>query len=125
MFEGTVSGSTDVGLVSLLRRLPPYVAALAAWGLFLALRVALEPTFGAHPGFLLFVPSVLVAALLGGAGPALVATALSLAAGLALTGPDLMARPADVIETAVFLVLGPAIAYGGWRVQRASRHRRW
>ncbi len=33
MFEGTVSGSTDVGLVSLLRRLPPYVAALAAWGL--------------------------------------------------------------------------------------------
>ena len=121
MFEGTVSGSTDVGLVRVLRRLPPYAAALAAWILFLALRVAVEPIFGVHPGFLIFVPSILAAALLGGSGPAVVVTVLSLGAGLVLAGPGLTGRPADLIETAIFVVLGPAIAYGGWRVQRAAR----
>jgi two-component system sensor kinase FixL len=37
-----------------------------------------------------------------------------------ISGLGLVSRPADLINAALFAVLGPAIAYGGWRLERQA-----
>lgn len=123
MFEGTLSKTTDAGLVRALRSMPPYALAVISSALFLGLRLILEPVFHDRPAFLLFVPAVLASALVGGAGPALLATLLSLLGAIAFSGVDLVNDPVNLIDAGFFLVLGPAIAYGGWRTQTAARAR--
>ena len=61
-----------------------YVIAAILVGAAIALRFALAPYADDQSRYLFFVPAVLIASGLGGLGPGLVATALSLAAVFAL-----------------------------------------
>ena len=83
----------------------------------IAARLALTPIFQDRPFFLLFMPAVIVSAALWGPGPALLATALTLVAGIALSGITLLSHPANLVNALLFLLMGPAIAYGGWRLR--------
>ena len=97
-----------------------YGGAALLSGLAITARWALMPIFQDRPFFLLFMPAVIVSAALWGPGPALLATAFTLAAGIALSGITLLSHPADLINALLFLLMGPAIAYGGWRLRRQT-----
>jgi two-component system sensor kinase FixL len=99
---------------------PGYVGALVLAAVAIGARWALTPVFQDRPFFLLFMPAVLLAAALWGPGPALFTAAITLVVGILLSGLSLLSHPADLINTALFAVLGPAIAYGGWRLQRQA-----
>jgi two-component system sensor kinase FixL len=95
-----------------------YALAAAAIALSLVLLTLLEPIFQAQVGFLIFVPAVIAAAALGGAGPALAATGLALAGGFGLRGGDIVASLPNLTDAGLFLMIGVAISFGGRRMQR-------
>ena len=101
---------------------PGYAGAFGLAVVAIGARLALTPIFQDRPFFLLFMPAVLLAAAFWGPGPALFATATTLIAGVLLSGLTLLSHPADLINAALFAVLGPAIAYGGWRLRRQAEH---
>jgi two-component system sensor kinase FixL len=79
------------------------------------IRAALQPLIGNEALFLLFVPAVLAVAFVGGFGPGVVATLLSLAVGdLFFLGQRVTS--ADLISNSIgFGLSGIAIAaFGGW-----------
>ncbi len=69
--------------------------------------------------YLFLVPAILVISALGGVGPGILATGLSIAVELFSASPDL--RRPDLINAAAFLTIGLGMAWLGGRVQRA-RH---
>lgn len=81
----------------------------------LALRVGLEPYLDDRATFLFLVPSVVVAAALGGLWPGLLVAGLGLLGGLTLVGGSLE----SLIEVAVFAVVAAAVTIGGEWFQRA------
>ncbi len=107
---------------ALPRRLswPGYAGALGLAIVAIGARVALTPIFQDRPFFLLFMPAVLLAAAFWGPGPALLATAITMIAGILLSGLTVLSHPGDLINAAMFAILGPAICYGGWRLKRQS-----
>ncbi len=94
-----------------------YAVSVVAAGVCFAVEVALEPILQGRTIFLVFVPAVIAAAASGGLGPALAATALGLAANLALNEAALVGDPANLIDALLFLLLGPAIGFAAnaWR----------
>ena len=93
-----------------------YLIAVLGVAAAAALRLALQPYLGERSLLLLFVPPVLAAAALGGAAPALLATALSAAAGLAL---DRLAGAAfDAPSAALFVAVSLGLAIGGEAMAR-------
>lgn len=79
------------------------------------IRAALQPIIGNEARFLLFIPAVLAAAFIGGFGPGVAASLLSLAVGiLFFLGQN--ATLADLISNGIgFGLSGLAIgAFGGW-----------
>ncbi len=103
-----------------LSRRQGYLAAVAGAGIALVVRIGLGAVFADHAFFVLYVPVVLVAVALGGRDPALVATLLCLAVSAATMGEALWARPANLIDTVGFALLGPFIAFSGERLWRRS-----
>ena len=99
-----------------------YAGALLLSAGALGARWALTPIFQDRPFFLLFMPAVLLAAALWGPGPALITTAITLAGGIVISGLTPLSPPADLTNAALFAILGSAIAYGGWRLQRQGAH---
>jgi two-component system sensor kinase FixL len=95
------------------------VALLLAAGA-LSLRLGLTPVFETRPHFILFMPAVLLASALWGPGPALLTTALTLVGGVAISGLTAQSNIGDILDVGLYAVLGPAVAYGGWRLQRQS-----
>jgi two-component system sensor kinase FixL len=98
-----------------------YGVAIAAAGMSFLVEVLLAPIFAERTIFLIFVPAVIAAAAAGGMGPALLATALGLMASLVLDGKAIVADPANLIEGALFLLLGPAIGFAGSRLNERRR----
>jgi len=95
-----------------------YAGALLISAIAIGARLALTPVFQDRPFFLLFMPAVLLAAAFWGPGPALLTTAVTLAGGVMISGLTPQSHSGDLINAALFTILGPAIAYGGWRLQR-------
>jgi two-component system, LuxR family, sensor kinase FixL len=93
--------------------LAPCAVALA----FLA-RLALTPILGDASPYLLFVPAVLTAAGLGGLGPGLLATGLSVVLGLFVitTFPSLSVP--EIVEAALFTLIAAGISWSGEQLQR-------
>jgi len=82
-----------------------------------SLHSALENVIGDQARFLLYVPSVLIASVLGGAGPGLLATGLSLVAGS--PGLDLFAQSTgDRVNALAFVVISVGIALVGEYLKR-------
>jgi two-component system sensor kinase FixL len=105
-----------------------YAASLGAVAVNLILCWLLQPIFANQAPYLLLVPAVLIAGVLGGIGPGLVATALSLGFHLYMTGgfanlvdPSSPAFAAELWRTGTFAALGIAIAAFGEGLQRTRR----
>ncbi|MFN3515166.1 MAG: sensor histidine kinase [Phenylobacterium sp.] len=80
----------------------------------------LGPIFGGRVVFLVLVPGVIAAAAVGGAGPALAATALGLVVALGLHWNDIVGDPANLTAALLFAAIGVALAVGGWRMRRGG-----
>jgi two-component system sensor kinase FixL len=94
---------------------PRYLAVVPIVALAFAVRAALQPLIGNEALFLVFVPAVLAAATIGGFGPGVAATLLSIGLGyIFFLGQH--AESANLIANIIgFLVSGLAItAFGGW-----------
>jgi two-component system sensor kinase FixL len=98
-----------------------YWLAVVSVGLLLLLRLALGPWLHPHGVFLLFIPAILLAAGVGGLGPGLVATALSLFSGIFVGGVDNLSRP-EIVEAAIFAAVGVGISWFGEQICRTRLH---
>jgi two-component system sensor kinase FixL len=131
MTSVTGGTSNDAGTMSAPRRSPQaanYVAALALVAIFFLVQSLVAPTLGNQTLYLFLVPPVLIAGTLGGIGPGLLATALSLSLHLYATGAYTnLADPgspffvAEVARGGTFTALGIGIAWFGERLQRTLR----
>ena len=114
VIEDTAARSHAIDKSIVLR----YGLAIGAVGLTVLATKVLGSAIPDHPGLIFFVPAVLLAAAFGGPGPAIAAAVLTLIA----VNPGIFESAAGRAEAVVFVLLGPAIAYVGWRLQRqASR----
>jgi len=93
--------------------LAPVAVALA----FLA-RLALTPILGDASPYLLFVPAVLTAAGLGGFGPGLLATGLSVVLGFFVSTISPSLSVPEIVDAALFTMIGVGIAWSGEQLQR-------
>lgn len=102
---------------TLTQRLLANLAAIGVVALSLALYAILQPMMAGHIGLVLLIPSLLLAAAIVDRGPVLLLTAFGLGGVLALTGLETLSQPANLIEVAAYIILGPCFAYGGWRLK--------
>ena len=98
-----------------------YWLAVAAVGLLLLVRLGLGPWLHGHGAFLLFIPAILLAAGVGGSGPGLVATALSLISGIFVGGVEILTRP-EMVEAAIFASVGIGISWLGEQLYHTRLH---
>src|SRR5499425_291682 len=105
-----------------------YLASLALVGIIFVLQSLFAPTLGNQALYLFLVPPVLIAGALGGIGPGLLATAVSLGLHLHgtgaysnLTNPRSPLFVAEVSRTCTFAAVGIGIAWFGERLQRTRR----
>ena len=102
-------------------RILRYGIAPTAVALALAARALLAPIFHDDTIFLYFVPSVLISAGIGGLGPGLLATALSLvAAFFVLTNAAAFSNTA-MVNGVAFAVIGAGVSWGGELLHRSRR----
>jgi two-component system, LuxR family, sensor kinase FixL len=104
-----------------------YLVSLLLVALAFVVRALIAPTLAGQSLYLFLVPPVLVAGILGGLGPGLLATAASLIAHLYVTGefrnlmdPQSPLFAAEATRAAIFVLLGVGIAWFGER-HRATR----
>jgi two-component system, LuxR family, sensor kinase FixL len=96
--------------------LAPTLVALA-----LAARALLVPILHDDSIFLYFVPPVLVAAGVGGLGPGLTATVLSLAAAYFGLGGTLILSHSSLVNALAFTAIGLGVSWGGELLHRSRR----
>ena len=104
-----------------IRPAAAYALAAAAILVSLGFRLAVDPIFGERTLFIVFVPALVFAALIGGLGPAVAATLLALAGSFAFSGANLVRDPANLADALLFAVVGPAIGFAGERLERGRR----
>src|SRR5262249_14342776 len=95
-----------------------YALAPAAVAIAFLARLALTPTLGDAAPYLLFVPAVLVAGGLGGLGPGLLATALSIVLGFFVITISPGVSASEIVEAALFAMIGTGISWSGQQLQR-------
>jgi two-component system sensor kinase FixL len=101
-----------------------YGVAPTAVLLALAVRTLLLPILQDDTVYLYFVPAVLISAAIGGLGPGLLATVLSLAAAIFLNG-ELSANPNPAIINGIaFALIAVGVAWGGEALHRNRRRAR-
>jgi two-component system sensor kinase FixL len=105
-----------------------YVASLALVAIAVVLRSVLAPTLSGQALYLFLLPPVLIAGVLGGMGPGLLATAASVIFHLYVTGEfaslvhmDSPFFAAELWRAVTFAGLGIAIAWIGELLQRTRR----
>jgi two-component system sensor kinase FixL len=87
----------------------------------LAARLLLSSVLGELPLLVLFIPAVLAASLWGGIGPGLLAVALSAASSALFISPASWATTPNLINDAVFALVGTGIAGVGERLRRNQK----
>jgi two-component system, LuxR family, sensor kinase FixL len=88
-----------------------------------AIHSQLQPLLGEQGRFLLYVPAVLIASVLGGLGPGLFTSGLSVFLGLPSLQPTALS-PGDQVNAAVFTAICVGIVFVGeylWRSRRQMR----
>ena len=98
-----------------------YGVALIAVVLALAGRALLTPELHSEALFLYFIPPILVASAIGGLGPGLLSTVLSLAVALILLDDGSGLSKSDTFSALAFAVIGGATAWGGELLRRGRR----
>ena len=87
----------------------------------LAVRSLLTPYFPNEAIFLYFMPPVLIAAGIGGLGPALLATILSVAAVILGLGAPFAMSQFGLVNGAAFVITSIGVAWGGELLHRSRR----
>jgi two-component system sensor kinase FixL len=100
-------------------RLLRYGVAPTVVALALAARALLLPILHEDAVFLYFVPSVLISAGIGGLGPGLLATGLSILAALFTTTDGAAYSHASLINGTAFAVIGVGVSWGGELLHRS------
>jgi len=77
------------------------------------------PIVGVEAPYLFFIPAVLVAAGVGGLGPGLLATALCTGLVLFVIKPHAVYWPTEILDDAIFALIGGGIAWIGEQLQRS------
>ena len=95
-----------------------YGIAPAAVALALAARILLGPLLQDESPFLLFVPALLAASGLGGLGPGLLATGLSIVSGLVFLANFPSLTSPQILSTVVFGLVGCGLAWWGGQLVR-------
>jgi two-component system sensor kinase FixL len=105
-----------------------YGLSLGLVAIIFLLRSVAAPTLGGQPLYLFLVPPVLVASVLGGLGPGLLATAVSLVLHLYVTGEgaslvrgDFSSSEQGLWRAATFCALGAGMAWFGELLQQTRR----
>jgi two-component system, LuxR family, sensor kinase FixL len=98
-----------------------YGVAPASVVLALAIRTLLTPVLHGDALFFYFVPPVLISAAIGGFGPGLLATILSILAALFLATDTTALSKFILINGGAFLVIGIGVAWGGEMLHRSRR----
>jgi two-component system sensor kinase FixL len=111
--DGINSGKTSI----FRQMINGYGLALLAVALAFGLRVALAPLLVDEARYLLFVPAVVAAAGIGGLGPGLLATALSLLLGFVFVAGGHLDLT-NIVHAGTFAMIGAGIAWGGELLQR-------
>src|SRR5262249_44474203 len=120
------AGSRALAQLLMQQEILRYLIAIALVAIAFVLRFALAPTLGNQALYLFLVPPVLIAGVVGGLGPGLLATALSLVlhlyssneyTNLLQWGSPLFV--AEVSRALTFTALGVGIAWFGERLLRA------
>src|SRR5215472_17283991 len=83
-----------------------------------SVRLALDPIAGDASRYLLFVPAVLAAGGLGGLGPGLLATALSVLLGLFASMDSTAVSLPEIVNAALFAMIAVGISWSGQQLQR-------
>ena len=101
-----------------------YLVATAAVGAGLLLRYLLNPVLGQQGPYLILTLPIVAAAIYGGFGPALLATALATSAGTYLfinrgAGLHNVMQPENLARTLLFILIGLAIGFMGGQLQRS------
>ena len=102
-----------------------YGTAVAAAILVFGLFFLLHQTFGHRTFVVIYIPVVVLAAFAGGLGPAMLATILCFGISLFFLGSDLLTNPANLIDAALFAVIGPVLGFIGKRLLRESEESRY
>jgi two-component system, cell cycle sensor histidine kinase and response regulator CckA len=109
---------------SALRRLSPYLLAVAGVLAMAGLRMLLQPVLGTELPFITLFPAVFLAAWSGGLGPALLATIISLPLALLLFFPATSSLafpgPIALIGAGLFVLIGAATGWLGESRLRAQ-----
>src|SRR5262245_39955386 len=123
----TKPSEPKLGLWTRRRPIATYGLTLALITLVFLIRAAFAPTLSDHALYLFLLPPVLLAGIVGGWGPGLLATGYSLALQLFATGDfrslsDIHGPlfAVDLARTITFAALGVAVAWFGNRLQRAQ-----
>ena len=95
-----------------------YALAVAATGLAFALSFMLAALANEPVRYLLFVPAVLISAIVGGLGPGLFATGLGAVLGLATITSNGELGASEWVNVVVFTLVGAGIAWSGDQLQR-------
>ncbi len=111
--DGTAEAVTDRGRSMAVRLSGAFVVVAAT----AAVLFMIEPVLDGRSSFLFFLPAVLAAAGWGGLWPGALATALSLAIGMALSQDA--GATAAVLEALAFAAIGSGLAVGGEWLQRS------
>ncbi|RWL80619.1 MAG: PAS domain-containing sensor histidine kinase [Mesorhizobium sp.] len=90
---------------------------MAVVAVVFAIRLGLSSILGTTLAFVLFIPAILIAAILGGIGPGVVAALLSFASAAYFTGFDQVGW----LQAAVFGLVGLTIAWMGEMLHHARR----
>jgi two-component system sensor kinase FixL len=98
-----------------------YGVAPTAVALALAARALLAPILHDDTIFLYFVPAVLISAGIGGLGPGLLATALSLAAAIFVQTSASVISNTAMANGAAFGIIGIGVSWGGELLHRSRR----
>jgi two-component system, LuxR family, sensor kinase FixL len=123
MTDATEANSDFVGAETPHRTpshwLSSYFIAVVIPGIAFALRFGLDPLLNETAIFLFYVPAVLVPSVVGGLGPGLVATGLSLVLGLSHLDYDF--ATANKLNALGFSIIGIGVAIVGEFLQRGRR----
>ncbi len=109
------------GTVRVLRPGPvrDYAVAAAAVALTVVVRLLLYAPLHGNLQLVLFVPAILVAGGLGGFGPGIAATVVSLVLAIAESGGAALATASNLVNIAAFVVVGIAMSWFGMRLKRS------
>jgi two-component system sensor kinase FixL len=98
-----------------------YLTACGASAAALVLRYLLIPFSDIRPLYVVFVPAIIASAYVGGRGPAILATGICLAGSAFVLGLNPLVSVGEIINAALFIVVGLLIAIIGQQLRHSHR----